>query len=79
VAEVINRFAVGTLMRLNGAPPEYWPRLEHGGLSDAALRSLLAQLGNLMNAGGITHDDNLEAKLRQMLNLPERAVGGQPA
>ncbi|MDV6376237.1 hypothetical protein ORD21_16705 [Deinococcus sp. ZS9-10] len=73
IASVINRFAIANLMRLNGVPPELWPRLEHGGLSDAALNAMLGQLGNLMNAGGITHDTNLEASLRQKLGLPERA------
>lgn len=72
IASVINRFAVANLMRLNGVPPELWPELEHGGLSDAALRNLLNQLAGVMNAGGITHDPNLEASLRQKLGLPER-------
>lgn len=77
VAAVINRFGVATLMRLNGVPPQYWPRLEHGGLTDAALQNLLAQLNGVMNAGGITHDENLETALRQKLGLPERSTPTQ--
>lgn len=75
IAEVINRFAVGNLMRVNGVPPELWPRLEHGGLSNAALKDLLNQLGTLLNAGGLTRDDALENYLRQKLGLPERETG----
>lgn len=75
IAEVLNRFAVGNLMRVNGVPPELWPRLEHGGLSQAALHDLLNQIGTVMNAGGITHDGNLETYLRQKLGLPEREKG----
>ena len=73
ITAVVNRFAVHTLMRVNGVPPQYWPHLEHGGLTDAALQNLLAQLNGVMNAGGITHDENLETTLRQKLGLPERA------
>ncbi|WP_027459272.1 phage portal protein family protein [Deinococcus murrayi] len=72
IAEVINRFAVGNLMRVNGVPPELWPRLEHGGLSSAALQELITQVGSLMNAGAITHDPNLERTLREKLGLPEQ-------
>lgn len=72
ITSVINRFAVGGLMRVNGVPPERWPRLEHGGLSDAALQNLLTQVKTLMDAGAVTHDENLEANLRQKLGLPER-------
>ncbi|GAA5503007.1 hypothetical protein Dxin01_02756 [Deinococcus xinjiangensis] len=73
VTEVVNRFAVSNLMALNGVPPELWPRFEHSGLSDKALQAFINQLAAVMNAGAVTHDENLEAKLRQMLNLPERA------
>ncbi len=73
ITSVINRFAVGGLMRVNGVPPELWPRLEHGGLSDAALQNLLNQVKTLMDAGAVTHDENLEANLRQKIGLPERA------
>ncbi|MFD2609550.1 hypothetical protein ACFSR9_08880 [Deinococcus taklimakanensis] len=73
ITEVINRYAITPLMQLNGVPSELWPRLEHSGLSDAALRNLLNQLGTVMNAGGITHDVNLEAHLRKHLNLPARS------
>lgn len=73
MAEVVNRFAIGSLMRVNGVPPELWPRLEHGGLSDAALQAFINQLTAVMNAGGVTHDDNLEASLRQKLGLPEKS------
>ncbi|WP_019585230.1 phage portal protein family protein [Deinococcus apachensis] len=72
IAEVLNRFAVGNLMRLNGVPPELWPRLEHGGLSESAWHDLLNQIGTVMNAGGITHDGNLETYLRQKMGLPEK-------
>lgn len=73
ITSVINRFAVGGLMRVNGVPPELCPRLEHGGLSDAALQNLLNQVKTLMDAGAVTHDENLEANLRQKIGLPERA------
>ncbi|MFC4636983.1 phage portal protein family protein [Deinococcus hohokamensis] len=75
ITEVINRFAVGNLMRLNGVPPALWPRLEHGGLSDAALQQLLNQVKTLMDAGAVTHDENLETNLRSRLNLPARMEG----
>lgn len=74
VTEVINRFGVGNLMRLNGVPPELWPHFEHSGLSDRALQAFISKISAVMNAGAVTHDDNLEAALRQKLGLPERAT-----
>ncbi|WP_293913726.1 hypothetical protein [Deinococcus sp.] len=73
VSATFNRFAVSQLMRLNGVPPELWPTLEHGGLSDSTLKSLLSTLGALLTSGGITPDANLEKELRQKLGLPEKA------
>jgi len=73
VAATFNRFAVAGLMQLNGVPPELWPTLEHGGLSDAALKGLINSLNGLLNSGGITHDENLETELREKLGVPKRA------
>lgn len=73
ITAVINRFAVGNLMRLNGVPPELWPKLQHGGLSEAAFTAFLDRVNEAVKAGSITSDENLETALRQKLGLPERA------
>jgi len=78
VAATFNRFAVAQLMQLNGVPPELWPTLEHGGLSDAALKGLITSLNGLLTSGGITPDENLETELREKLGLPKRAETANP-
>lgn len=70
---VINRFGVGNLMRLNGVPPQLWPTLQHGGLSEAAFTAFLDRVNEAVRSGSITSDENLETSLRQKLGLPERA------
>ena len=74
VVATINRFAVQPLMQLNGVPPELWPTLSHGGLSDEALQAMIATINGLLTSGGLTPDDNLEKHLRDQLNLPDKAV-----
>ena len=73
VVATINRFAVEPLMLLNGVPPELWPTLTHGGLSDEALQSMIATINTLLQSGGLTPDDNLEKHLRDQLKLPDKA------
>ncbi|GGJ65287.1 phage portal protein family protein [Deinococcus aquiradiocola] len=79
VAATFNRFAVAQLMQLNGVPPELWPTLEHGGLSDAALKGLITSLNGLLASGGITPDVNLETELREKLGVPKKAETANPA
>ncbi|MVN86898.1 hypothetical protein GO986_08985 [Deinococcus sp. HMF7620] len=69
---VVNRFAVGNLMQVNGVPRELWPRLEHKGLSEAALEQFLVRVNDALKAGTISADTNLETAMRQKLGVPER-------
>lgn len=73
VTETINRFLVAPLMQLNGVPPELWPRLTHGGLSKAELKATLGMIAQILQAGGVTADPELERYLRDRLGVPERA------
>jgi len=73
IVATINRFAVEPLMLLNGVPPELWPTMGHGGLSDEALQAMIGTVNTLLTSGGLTADDNLEAHLRDKLKLPEKA------
>lgn len=78
IVETFNRFAVRPLMQLNGVPPELWPMLTHGGLSDEALREFLATLGEVMKTGGVTWDRELENTVRARMGLPEKPEDAAP-
>lgn len=78
IVATINRHAIAPLMQLNGVPAELWPKLTHGGLSDAALQELLQTVSDLLKSGGLTHDTTLEAHLRERLALPEKPEEEQP-
>jgi len=73
VAATFNRFAVAQLMQLNGVPAELWPMLEHGGLSDAALKAMFDTLNKFLASGGVTPDLDLENELRDKLGLGQKA------
>lgn len=72
IAATLNRFAVTRLMQVNGVPPELWPTLEHGGLSDAALRHLIDTVNSLLGSGAVTPDPVLEGEMRDRTNLPPK-------
>lgn len=70
VTDVMNRFAVSALMRLNGVPPALWPKLAHGGLTKDSISGLVERLKLLLDSGAITPDSSLEADMRRRLKLP---------
>lgn len=72
ITEVLNRFAIATLMRLNGVPPELWPTLAHSGLSDAAAQAALQKIKDALDSGAVQADEALEAHTRKLIDVPEK-------
>lgn len=70
IAEVINRFAIPQLVRLNGWPQELTPRLAHGPLAEVSLADLTAFIEKAAGAGLLFPDAGLEQHLRMRAQLP---------
>lgn len=73
IAEVVNMHAIPRLMRLNGCPPELYPRLEHADVQRIDLEVLGTFIEKLAKAGApLFPDQGLENHLRLLANLPEQ-------
>ena len=71
MVDVINRFAVEPLYKLNGVPQEFWATVTHGDIEKADLVELSTFLANLSNAGLIVADEELESEVRRLAGLPQ--------
>ena len=72
ICAVINRFAIPRLLRLNGAPPEFYPQLRHGDLETPPLDEIAQYVLSLAQAGVNVSDAKTERKLRELAKLPQR-------
>ena len=73
ICEVINRFAVKELVRLNGWPMELAPKLAHGPVAEISLGELTTFIEKAAGAGMLFPDEATEAVLRQRAQLPQAA------
>lgn len=74
IADVLNRFAVPRLFRLNGMKTENLPEIAHGDIEKPNLSDLGTYIGSLVNAGvPLFPDEDLEAYLREAGGLPEKS------
>lgn len=70
IADVVNTHGIPRLLRLNGMPTDAPPRLCHGDIEVPPLDELADYIAKLVNVGAITPDENLEAHLREIADLP---------
>lgn len=77
ICDVINRFAIPTLVSLNGWPVALSPSLAHGPVAEIGLTDLANFLTATSNAGLLFPDEGLERYLRQRAQLPP-ALAGEP-
>ena len=75
ICEVINRFAIPALVRLNGWPTELAPRLSHGPVAEIELAELTAFIEKAAGAGLLFPDEGLERHLRARALLPPPPEG----
>lgn len=73
VASAFNRQMVPRLVGFNFATDRY-PRLVCGEIRPLDVNGLVASIANLLTAGGIETDAELESALRSMLGLPEKLI-----
>lgn len=77
VKDVVNRFAIPALLRLNGMPTDAPPHLEHGPVSEVDLADLGDYISKLSGAGLPLFGDNtadLEKALLARAQLPTTGV-----
>lgn len=72
IEETFHRFATVELMKLNGVPPEYHPKLKHGDLEKEDVVRFSEMISQLVANGIISADSNLEDFTREKLGLPAR-------
>ena len=75
IQETFQRFVVDELMELNGYAPELTPQWRHGDLESQDIKKLSEAIKAFMDAGAITADDSLEARIRELMSLPPREDG----
>lgn len=74
VRDVLNRFAVPRLLRLNGAPVVDPPRFERSDLEKRDVAEFAQGMAHLAQTGWLTPGGEADERyLREQLNLPERA------
>ena len=70
IQDVLNRFLVADLFKLNGVAPELWPRIEHGDIEKRNLSEFADLLLRATDAGIVTPDASLEDFFRNEAGLP---------
>jgi hypothetical protein len=79
ICAVINRFAIPDLLRINGIPQEYAPKLTHGNPENVPLEVLGNYVRGLAGGGlQLFPDDDLKEALLQAAKLPTSGVEHSP-
>lgn len=74
IQDVLNRYAVPRLWRLNGMKTENLPKIVHRDIEKPDIAALGVYLGALVNAGvPLFPDEDLEGYLREAGGLPEKS------
>ena len=71
LAGPFNKEAIGKLMKLNGVPKKYWPRVVPAAITSPDLDKMGKFLQAMSLSGVLTPNRTLEAKLLQDARLPE--------
>lgn len=80
ISDVLNRFAIPRLFRLNGMDTKKLPKIVPGDIEQPDLTKLGGYLGALFNAGvPLFPDEDLEAYLRAAAKLPEKSQEAKEA
>jgi len=72
IADPMNTHAIPELMKLNGVPNKHWPKLTHSDLEDQSLEEVGGFVRDVVGAGAIQPDKNLEQHLRKLARFPEK-------
>lgn len=70
IAQVVNRYAIPRLFKLNGWKREVLPKLAYGDVAQVDLKEMADYIAKHVTAGVITPDDRLEAHARDIAGLP---------
>lgn len=75
IVDVLNE-AVEQLMRMNGFDePELYPKIRHGDLEKMPLEEISGPIAQMVSAGIITPDDELEQWVRELAGAPQSENG----
>lgn len=71
IEDPINRKLIPQLLRVNGFETQDMPKLSHASLESLDLQSLGSYIRNLVDAGVLQPDADLESFARSQINMPE--------
>jgi len=77
ICDVINRFAIPRLIKINGWPGELAPKLAHGPVAEIALADLMDIITKAAGVGLVFPDEVLEKYFRERAQLPPAPVGAK--
>ena len=76
IAAVLNRKLVPKLMTLNGVPKELYPQFVPGDIEKEDIATFVDAIYKLVGVGALQPDDDIDAKARELLNLPIKISNG---
>lgn len=79
IASVINKKAIPKLMKLNGIPPELWPKVQPGDIEKEDVMRFVDSVYKLVGVGAMIPDEDIDAKARELLELPVKVAGAYDA
>lgn len=78
IASIINTKAIPKLMKMNGVAPELWPHLEAGDIEKENVAQFIDSIYKLVSVGAMIPDEDIDAKARELLDLPVRQFVSPP-
>ena len=77
IAGVLNRQGLPPLMQVNNIPIEHMPKFVPGDIEKENIAVFVDSVYKLVGVGAMVPDENLDIKLKQLLNLPQVLTDGK--
>lgn len=78
IETAMNEQAIPRLMKLNGVPPEFWPKMQAGDTESRSVREVGEYLERITSVGIIQPDEDLEKWARNLVGAPDKGKLLQP-
>lgn len=75
IADVLNRVALPKLMKLNGYDRKVWPTFKPADIEKEDVAKFCDNIYKLVGVGALIPDDNVDKRVRELLNIPQSEQG----